>query len=246
VSDLAGVHRLNKASKMTLRANSTLIVDGDRRILVDSGCFSSLDEIDTALRAVTEFGLGEITDCYFTHLHFDHYKPLSPSSPGCKVRIPRREHEFIAELMRFKDEPDRYRQFLLDTHELIAPVFLREFLRLAQDARYQFAGTEAILQDEGEWLSPHVRTVGLAGHCPGQLGLQVETAQGICLVAGDAVISLDDFLAKDISHHLIVFNREQLLCSRQRVAEADYVVPGHGDWFEPKRRATFESSGANP
>jgi len=231
---------------MTLRANSTLIIDGDRRILVDLGCFSSLDEIDTALRAATEFGLEEITDCYFTHLHFDHYKPLFPSNHGCRVRFPRREHEFIGKLMRFKDEPDRYRQFLLDTHELIAPVFLREFLRLAQDVRYQFADTEAILQDEGEWLSPHVQTVGLTGHCPGQLGLRVETAQGVCLIAGDAVISLDDFLAKDTSHHLIVFNREQLLRSRQRVAEADYVVPGHGDWFESKRRAIFESSGAHP
>jgi glyoxylase-like metal-dependent hydrolase (beta-lactamase superfamily II) len=244
VSEPARVYRLNQASKMTLRANATLVVDGDRRILVDLGCFASLAEIDAATRAAAGLGVDDITDCYFTHLHFDHYKPLFPA--GCRVRFPRREHEFIGELMRFKDEPGRYRQFLLDTHELIAPVFLREFLRLAADPRYQFAGPEAVLHEEGEQLSPHVWTVGLAGHCPGQLGLRVETAAGVCLIAGDAVISLDDFLAKDTGHHLIVFNREQLLRSRQRVAEADFVVPGHGDWFDPRRGALFESSGANP
>ncbi|MFM8331509.1 MAG: MBL fold metallo-hydrolase [Candidatus Methylumidiphilus sp.] len=248
MSELAQVFRLNKPSRMTLRASATWFVDGPRRILVDAGGFASLAEIDAALWAAAGFGVEAITDSYFTHLHFDHYAPLFGA--GWQVHFPLAEQQFIAELMRFKDEPKRYREFLQDSHELIAPVFLREFLRLAQDPRYQFdslgPGVTLKLHEADADISPHARTVGLEGHCPGQLGLRVETAQGVCLIAGDAVISLDDFQAETTAHHLIVYNREQLLRSRQRVALADFVVPGHGAWFDPKRGVTFDPLGANP
>jgi glyoxylase-like metal-dependent hydrolase (beta-lactamase superfamily II) len=241
VSDKARVYPLNRPAMMTLSASSTLIVDGPRRIVVDSGDFATAEELDHALRSAAGLGLEAVTDVYYTHLHFDHYRPCGYERAHWRLHAPREEFRFVAELMRHRNDRARYKAFLTDTHELIAPVFLREFLRLAADPRYDFGPPEQAprfeLCDAGTRLSPHVVTVDLAGHCPGQLGLEVETGHGLCLIAGDAVISLEDFLASDTAHHLIVYNREQLLASRRRVAEADFVVPGHGGWFDPARGA---------
>lgn len=232
---------------MTLQASSTLIIDGSRHIVVDTGSFSNVAELDTALRMVVDFGVDGITDHYFTHLHFDHYKPLLQQSVPYQIHFSSTEYAFVGELMLFKDDIERYRAFLLSTHEVIAPVFLRQFVHMMHDRRYQFAelGLDITLHGAGEQLSPHVETLNLAGHCPGQLGLRVDTAQGVCIVAGDAALSLSDFLAPDTSHHLIVFNRADLLLSRQRIAAADVVIPGHGEWFDPKRGKVLELSEAS-
>lgn len=239
MSEKARVYRLNRPTRLTLRASATLVVDGPRRFLVDDGDFATAAELDAALRSVVGFGLDGITDAYFTHLHFDHYKALAPECRGWRIHVPRQEYRFVCELMRYREDRAAYKAFLKESHELIAPVFLREFLRLATDSRYDFESSDRACEfhlcDPGEQLSPHVATVDLAGHCPGQMGLWVDTEQGACMIAGDAVLSLDDFLATGIDHHLIVHDRERLLASRRRVAEADFVVPGHGEWFDPRR-----------
>jgi len=248
VSELASAFRLNKASSWTLRVGATLIIDGERRILVDSGYFETLGELDTALHQAAGLGSDDITDVYYTHLHYDHYSPLLFAKTGLRFHMPRAEYHFINALMQYRLDADSFCAFLKKTHDLIAPVFLRQFLLFANDPRYELDrianGNEIHLCDAEERISPHVTTIALPGHCPGQLGLELETRHGAGIVAGDAVICLNDYTAADTKHHLIVHNREQLLASRQRVAQADFVIPGHGDWFDPRQNTvvTFQEN----
>lgn len=247
MSEPASVYSLNIPSRWTLRAGASLIVDGDRHILVDSGYFETQAELNESLEASAGITLAEITDLYYTHLHYDHYRPLR-SKRKMRVHIPEVEYRFINELMQHRRDRQSFCAFLQETHEVIAPVFLRQFFNFANDSRYQWntmtdAG-EIYLCRPGMLLSEHVRTVDLPGHCPGQLGLEIRTDHGIGMIAGDAVICLRDFTAADTDHHLIVHNRQKLLQSRRRVAQADFVIPGHGAWFDPVRRllVTFQES----
>lgn len=237
MSDRAEVFRLNRPSRFTLRVGATLIVDEDRRIVTDPGYFETLDELDAALRQAAGFGVDALTDVYYTHLHYDHYSPVLFALSGLRFHMPRAEYDFINELMTYRRDGEGFCAFLQATHDVIAPVFLRQFLNYANDPRYDLEriadGNQVELRQPGDAVSAHVKTVDLPGHCPGQLGLEIATRHGVCLLAGDAVICLDDFCAKDTHHHLIVHDREKLLASRQRVAAADFVIPGHGDWFDP-------------
>ncbi len=233
----ARVLGLALGTRLTLRAGATLVVDGDSRIVVDPGPFQSLAELAAALHP---HGLtpADIDTVYFTHLHFDHYTPAAIPPGVRRVCIPAAERAFIDALTPLAADLDAYRARLLETHERIAPVFLREFVRLARDARYDFARLPYAdrLVELGPDARPsaHTRTVALPGHCPGQLGLEVTTAHGTVLIAGDAVLSLADWQAPDVSHHLIVHERAALIASRERAGQADCVVPGHGDWFSPR------------
>nr|WP_269144538.1 MBL fold metallo-hydrolase [Methylicorpusculum oleiharenae] len=229
-----------------MHAGATLIIDGDRRILVDSGYFETAAELDSVLQKTVRLTREDLTDVYYTHLHYDHYRPLILGNPDLRFHMPQVEFQFIGELMQFRRDEKRFSAFLQETHELIAPVFLRQFLSFANDPRYELDviadKNEIHLCQPSEQLTAHVKTVDLSGHCPGQLGLEIETGHGTGIVAGDAVICINDFLAQDTHHHLIVHNREKLLSSRQRVAQADFVIPGHGDWFDPSNNSlvTFQ------
>jgi len=237
VSSIASVFRLNKASRLSLRAGATLIIDGDHCILVDSGYFETAAELNAALQQQAQLNIADITDVYYTHLHYDHYRPMIFENTQLRFHIPQIEFQFVNELMKHRQNERRFSAFLQETHELIAPVFLRQFLSLANDPRYKLDTiadhNEIHLCQPEEQLTGHVKTIDLSGHCPGQLGLEIETEHGTGIVAGDAVISISDFLASDTKHHLIVHNRKKLLLSRQKVAQADFVIPGHGDWFKP-------------
>jgi len=243
VSELASVFRLNKPSRYALRVGATLIVDDGRCTLVDPGYFETTDELNAALQQAAGLESDAITDVFYTHLHYDHYSPLLFGRSGLTFHMPLAEYAFITELMKYRRDGERFHAFLQNTHEVIAPVFLRQFLLYANDPRYDLdniADSNRInLCAPGDYLSRHVKTLDLPGHCPGQLGLEIQTGHGNAIVAGDAVICFDDYLAQDTHHHLIVYDRQQLLESRQRVAQADFVIPGHGDWFAPKRNTLF-------
>lgn len=236
VTGPARVLGLALGTRLTLRAGATLVLDGELRIVVDPGPFADLAQLGAAL---APHGLtpADIDTVYFTHLHFDHYTPAAIPAGVRRVCIPAAERAYIEALMPLASDRDAYRARLLDTHERIAPVFLREFVRLASDARYDFArlpyADRLVELGPDTRPSPHTRTVALPGHCPGQLGLEVTTAHGTVLIAGDAVLSLADWQAPDVAHHLIVHDTAALIASRARAGRADCVVPGHGDWFSP-------------
>lgn len=243
MSDKARVFSLNKPSRLTLKAGATLIVDGVHCILVDSGNFESPQQLEQSLQDAAGIGVQDITDVFYTHLHYDHFSPRLIAQCQADIHIPETEFHFINALMQHRHSKHHFCSFLQDTHDLIAPVFLRQFFSFADDDRYQLSQLQlnhhVHLCHADELLTPHVKTVDLSGHCPGQLGLEIATDHGSALLTGDAIICLQDYMAADTQHHLIVHHREKLMASRERVAHADFVIPGHGDWFDPRQQTLF-------
>lgn len=238
MSELASVYRLNKPSRLNLEVGAALVVDGDCRILVDPGYFTSLEELDQALQQAAGIRLAALTDVFFTHLHYDHYSPLLFELSGLTLHVPQQEYAFIKMLMQHRDDPQRFSAFLQESHEVITPVFLRQFLLYANDPLYCLeniaVANRVHLRQVGEYLSPAVKILDLPGHSPGQLGLEIQSKHGTGIVSGDAVTCLEDYLVGDINHHLIVYDRSKLQDSRQRIGQADFVIPGHGAWFAPR------------
>jgi N-acyl homoserine lactone hydrolase len=79
---------------------------------------------------------------------------------------------------------------------------------------------------EGSELMPGCRVIELPGHSPGSIGLEVETEDGVCIIAGDAIHNA----AVAVSGHnpLVFWNAEQADASVRRVAESEALVyPGH-------------------
>jgi N-acyl homoserine lactone hydrolase len=83
---------------------------------------------------------------------------------------------------------------------------------------------------EGHEIMPGCRVIELPGHSAGSIGLEIETDDGLCVIAGDAVRAADAALSRQAT--LIFWNEEQADASVARVADAavkrDAIVyPGH-------------------
>jgi N-acyl homoserine lactone hydrolase len=64
----------------------------------------------------------------------------------------------------------------------------------------EFSGANYVLLDGDDVITPGIRVISTPGHTPGHQSVQVETADGVVLVAGQAVETVDDllrFLAAD-------------------------------------------------
>ena len=233
------VHPLAFGTRLTLHAGSCVIVGGEELTLVDPGAMDGPNEIDLALQS---FGLrlADVTRVFYTHLHFDHYAGTLFEAHVKEVAIPRAEYEFTRRLMALRHDLEAYWMMLQQSHEHIAPVFLRQFVRLANDPRYDFDRPELRdrlrLVEAGEQLGLGIRSVDLSGHCPGQLGLLGHSQHGETLIAGDAVLSLADWTASNTGHLLIAWDRRRLREKHRLMAGMDCLIPSHGRWFRPVDR----------
>ena len=233
-------------TRLTLRCGCVLLDDAGTTVLVDPGHFSGdRAALDAALHAAAGIGLDDIDIVFFTHLHFDHYDDLG-YGPRTTVAVSARELEFFARFIAARDDGEGVEAFLAREYEHLAPVFRRQFVRLAHDRRYDFANASFAGRlrtvAPGEALTPNLRVIDLEGHAPGQIGLDCRTAHGRTAIAGDALLSLDDALAADVAHHLVYWRHDLLLAARESLAGHDCVVPGHGPWFEPRSARLIETT----
>lgn len=231
------IHALGFGTRLTLRVGCVLLEDAGHRILVDPGHFDSKAELLQALRKHAGIGLADIDTVFFTHLHFDHYNDLDFSEVG-EVLVSAEEMDFIDASARAGEGGDEsYRGFIEAHYEFVSPMFMREFLRLYKDARYDFRRVSFADRMRRvrahEHVTPNVRIVALPGHSPGLLGLTCETRWGDTLIAGDAVLSLADACGAEGETHLIWHRKDALLRTRAACMKFDVVVPGHGPWFCP-------------
>lgn len=234
-------------TKLTLKVGCVLVTDGAHRILTDPGCFRTRAELDDALMHSAGITLADIDTVFFTHLHFDHYFDLGFADVG-EVAMPRADIAYFAQAGERRHDPQAFRRYIEDSYEYVAPVFLREFARVANDPRYDFANTSFAdrlrLIEPGERLSANTEVVDLPGHSPGHCGLACTSQWGRTLIAGDAVLSLEEALQPDSAdYQLIYFDRAALLDTRRRCLDYDAVVPGHGRWFSPATRQLLTNPG---
>lgn len=189
---------------------------GERTILVDTGFSPAQAEArgrdlawdpHEALRALAP----EPELIVLTHLHYDHTGGL-PLYPEVPVLLSAAEAEF------WRSEIAGRVQFLShaapDDLELISGRLDR--------------GTAGTIEP-GTEIVPGVTAIGLPGHTPGQIGLEVRTASGTVLLTSDAV-HLDEELRREMPFRLVT-DLEALYESFQIIKQAErdgaIVVPGH-------------------
>ena len=192
----------------TPHATTTLVRAGGKVILVDPG----LPPQALAARLNERTGLppDAIDTVFLTNGRPSHRAGLS-LFPGATVLV--HELERDAEVARLSaliaDAPEED----LDRAYLQRELAVIESLRPADDR-----------------LADGVDLFPLFGYTPGQSGLLVSTVLTTTLIAGDAVVTLDHFLAGQV-----LPDSYDVKGAQESMAEvyeiADLVVPGHDNWF---------------
>ncbi len=224
------VIELFQGSKLTVKASTLLIIDGDFKCITDPASICSFQELALALK-FHNLQISDINSVFFTHLHFDHFN-VADWMESTQIFVPSIEWEFYSELQKHTSSKEVFLEFLLSTHELVAKLFQRQFWQVINSNQYSIP--EKIKRkikfvSANQKLSDNVSTIDLSGHSPGQLGLMVNSINGNSLVCGDAILSKLDF--NEQVNHLIMWNSNHYNQSRLKAKKANIIYPGHGAPF---------------
>ena len=234
------VYQLYAGSGLTLTAAGTIVVTPSMVCLVDPASINTIDELEQLLEPLP-VSAKDVNTIFYTHLHFDHFSLSEVNELAGRIYMPKAEVDYIRALMAHKDSESDYQQYLVESHDYIAPIFVRQFLRYRFDPRYDMdtvLNRYPVILLEGETeLVAGVKSVSLSGHCAGQLGLQVTERTKTVMIAGDAVLSEDDWRMADISNHFIIYDCVEWHLTRMRLHQVDEIIPGHGRRFSVEAEA---------
>ena len=198
----------------TGHATTSLIRTGKRNILIDPGL--PLPAIGARLYERTGLRPEQIDTIFLTNFRPSHRAGL-PLFSSARVYIHEREQQAMSQrLANLIEEapPDDE-----DRAVLVAELKLIESIRAPDDQ-----------------LAEHVDLFPLFGYTPGTCGLLVAAPTNTILIAGDAVPTLDHFLAGQILPDSYDIQAAQE--SMREVYEiADLIVPGHDNIFANPRSA---------
>lgn len=182
---------------------SVILIEGERRILFDSAHVGRRTLLLAQLQAR---GLtpSDIDAQVLSHAHWDHVQ-------NCDLF----DH---APLLIHRDE----RRYARHPHrnDWATPKWTGAVLEMMT------------LQDvgEGDVLMPGCRVIELPGHSPGSIGLEVETADGRCIIAGDAIHNAR--VALRGQNPLVFWDAAQADASIRRCVESGALIyPGHDQPF---------------
>ena len=178
---------------------SVLLIEGERRILFDSAHVGRRPYLQAQL-AARGLGPEDIDAQVVSHAHWDHMQNCDVFADA-PLLIHRDE-------LRYAHRPHR--------NDWATPPWTGAILDLME--------IEEV--GEGSELMPGCRVIELPGHSPGSIGLEVETDDGVCIVAGDAVHNAS--VALTGRNPLVFWNVEQADASVRRVVESGALIyPGH-------------------
>jgi glyoxylase-like metal-dependent hydrolase (beta-lactamase superfamily II) len=90
--------------------------------------------------------------------------------------------------------------------------------------------------ETGTNLSKDVEFLITTGHSIDSLSIKVNTADGIIVIAGDAIASEEFADLKKQPNSDWIYSLEEYNNSRKKIlAIADFVIPGHGEMFKVKK-----------
>jgi glyoxylase-like metal-dependent hydrolase (beta-lactamase superfamily II) len=198
----------------TPHATTTLIRVGKRNILIDPGL--PAPAISARLFERTGLRPEQIDTVFLTNFRPAHRAGLATFT-GAKIFMHELEQQAMGNRLRslIEEAPhdDGDRALLVDELKLL------ESTRAAEDK-----------------LAEHIDLFPLPGYTPGTCGLLVAAATSTMLIAGDAVPTLDHFLAGQILPESYDINAAGE--SMREVYEiADLIVPGHDNLFANPRSA---------
>jgi N-acyl homoserine lactone hydrolase len=84
-------------------------------------------------------------------------------------------------------------------------------------------------------VHPGVRIMHTPGHTPGHVSVVVDTEEGTCVIAGDAIPTKENY--DKMTPPRECFDTEMAIESMGRIIEiADIIIPGHGAPFKVERK----------
>jgi glyoxylase-like metal-dependent hydrolase (beta-lactamase superfamily II) len=196
----------------TAHATTSLIRAGKRKILVDPGL--PAPAISARLNERTGLLPADIDSVFLTNFRPSHRAGLSAFSEA-KVFLHEREQQAMLEQVE--------RMLSEEIHEPEARARMEEELKLLRS-----------MHAPSDTLVAGVDLFPLFGYTPGNCGLLVAAPATTTLVAGDAVATLDHFLAGQVLPDS--FDIQAAQESFKEIYEiADLIVPGHDNIFQNPR-----------
>ncbi|MBT3200299.1 MAG: MBL fold metallo-hydrolase [Phycisphaerales bacterium] len=195
-------------------ATTTLVVDGDKKILIDPSLPGQI--LDARFNERTGRTLADITDVFCTTLRPIHRRGLEPLTHA---------NWWCTEL-----EMETYAHYLQDLQESAERLD-------AEQAAVIEADIEVIrrFKPAPEKLTPQVHLYPLPGASVGSAGLLLAEATSTVLVAGDAVVTSEHFARGQVWQGCA--ETEAALESLQDVIEiADVIIPGHDNIIPTARK----------
>lgn len=192
----------------TAHATTTLIRSGKRTVLVDPG----LPAPALAARLYERTGLqpDAVDSVFLTNARPAHRAGLSLFT---RAKILIHEIEQQSYRQQLQQLIDQAPEEDLDRAQLMKEAELIDSFKIADDK-----------------IAENVDLFPLFGYTPGTTGLLVTTPLTTTLIAGDAVPSLDHFLAGQV-----LPDSHDIKAAQEAMAEvyeiADLIVPGHDNWF---------------
>src|SRR5439155_2268935 len=178
---------------------SVLLIEGDKRVLFDPG---HVGRRRFLLPALESRGLkpADIDTQFLSHCHWDHVQNIDLFE-GATTLVHRDER-------RYTRHPH--------PNDWATPKWTGPVLDMYNPMEV----------GDGYEVMPGCHVVELPGHSAGSMGLLVETAEGRCVVAGDAVANGGAALSGNIP--IIFWNEEKARASVKRVVDLDAAIyPGH-------------------
>ncbi|HEY2371886.1 MAG TPA: MBL fold metallo-hydrolase [Gaiellaceae bacterium] len=180
---LDGIHRID--AEVAGRPLYLFLFLGERNLLLDAGCSTSVDEF--ILPYLDSLGLGarDIDVLLITHPDVDHQggaHALKSANPGLTVACGALDRELVSDadvIMERRYDAYRADHGIANSNE--ATAWLREMTGLSQPVDSVYAGGETIELASGNEL----RVLHVPGHSPGHLAL-LHTGSG-ALFSGDCV-----------------------------------------------------------
>lgn len=176
----------------------TLIIDGDRRILFDTGHYGVRGSVAEYIRRY------HINTLFISHLHFDHCLNADLFiGEGIQVYV----HEKEIERLKHKKARDVYTFY--------------PFSKIVNNKNLT-------IFEKGFSLSPNVSIVETPGHTAGHSSLVVKNLSQPLIVAGDAIKTYKDFVSKSKKVDPTTENQVLAKKTKQYIKKNfPIIIPGH-------------------
>ncbi len=194
----------------------TLIIDGSRRILFDTGHYSVRGSIAEYIRRY------RINTLFLSHLHFDHCLNADLfAKNGIKIYV----HEKEIKRLKHRKSEDFYTFYYFNN--ILDSKYLTFFRK-------------------GFLLSPHVSVIETPGHTSGHSSLVVKGLGQPLIVAGDALKTYIDFISVIKKIDASAENQKQMRKTRQYIKKHfSIIIPGHDSIIINGKKDCFKEVNLN-
>ncbi|MDY3867905.1 MAG: N-acyl homoserine lactonase family protein [Pyramidobacter sp.] len=181
-----------------------MIRGGQKSILFDTAAHGVIKIIERRWKELN-IDPEKVEMVFLSHMHYDHLNNLA-CYPNAEVVIGRREWEYATQT---KDE--------------WTPLESVQYLKNNRKIRFV---------EDNEEIIPGIRAIWTPGHTPGHMSMTIETEEGLCVLAGDAVKNRSE-LEMEYSDQYV--DKDASASSIRRIKSMAYkVLPGHDGYLYVK------------